>query len=286
MTRVAILIASHISYDGHINLLDKCLLSLLEQSLEPKSIYISISFKYEKYKTDFKNILQKYGRRTNPKIIFKISKEQRYQMEHFHNIVFNIDINDYDMLMFCDDDDTYHYHRVSRFVSAFNNGKDTFTENFGGVKECQKKENNVTIIQNAEYWCYGVLPSVIVEFFNFFEGEYYRLLQHKFGDLYFRRYLSRNSKYSNYIGIKQEYYDFPLYNYNKNLNSICGLRERYMAEHDMVPTYEIVMDSILSRVLDCNTESDFDDIMEKSKLNYVDTCNFKYIYNVCKLLCK
>ena len=104
MTKVAILIPSHIGYEGQIDLLDKCISSLLEQILKPNSIYISVSFENDIYKTSFKSILQKYGRTTNPKINFKISKEKMHQMEHLHNIVSNIDVNEYDMLMFCDDD--------------------------------------------------------------------------------------------------------------------------------------------------------------------------------------
>lgn len=44
MTKVAILIPCHISFEGQIDLLDKCISSLLEQLLKPKSIYISLSF--------------------------------------------------------------------------------------------------------------------------------------------------------------------------------------------------------------------------------------------------
>ena len=91
MTRVAILIPCHISYEGQLGLLDKCITSLLEQIKLPKSIYISISFDNDIFKNDFKNILQKYGRITTPKITFKISKEKKHQMEHLHNISSNID---------------------------------------------------------------------------------------------------------------------------------------------------------------------------------------------------
>ena len=76
MAKVAILIPSHISYEGQIDLLDKCILSLIEQILKPKSIYISISFENDTYKTDFKSILHKYGRTTNPRLILKFQKKK------------------------------------------------------------------------------------------------------------------------------------------------------------------------------------------------------------------
>ena len=166
--KVAILIPSHISYEGQIDLLDKCILSLIEQILKPKSIYISISFENDTYKTDFKSILHKYGRTTNPKINFKISKEKKYQMEHLHNISSNIDVNDYDMLMFCDDDDTYHNDRVAAFINAFNYGKhNSVTGNFGGVREHIKLINdnyndNDLILDTPEYWCYGTSSLVLL----------------------------------------------------------------------------------------------------------------------------
>jgi hypothetical protein len=40
-------------------------------------------------------------------------------MEHLHNISSNID-NNYDMFMFCDDDDTYHIKRVETLLMRLN----------------------------------------------------------------------------------------------------------------------------------------------------------------------
>ena len=282
MTKVAILIPSHINYEGQIDLLDNCISSLLEQKSKPKSIYISISFENDTYKTDFKSILQKYGRTTNPKINFKISKEKKYQMEHLHNISSNIDVNDYDMLMFCDDDDTYRNVRIAEFVVAFNYGKDMVSENFGGVREYINYD--VTPSQDIpEYWCYGIDPSVIVEFFSFFKDANYRLLQNNFGDMYFRNYLRRNKKYSNWIGVKPPV-DSTLYNYNiNNPNSICGQIERgcLVDEEDL---------SLTLLVLDCWSDSEFVNIIQKSKklynIDYKKKTVLTYIYRFCKKLYK
>ena len=41
-----------------------------------------------------------------------------------------------------------------------------------------------------DFWCYGIIPIVILEFFN-------NLLHHKFGYMYFRYFLRYNQKYKN-----------------------------------------------------------------------------------------
>lgn len=280
MTKVAILIPSHISYKGQIELLDNCMSSLLEQKLKPKSIYISISFENDTYKTDFKSILQKYGKTTNPKINFKISKEKKFQMEHLHNIYSNNDVNDYDMLMFCDDDDTYQHHRILEFVIAFNYGKDNISENFGGVRECINYD--MTPAKDIpEYWCYGIDPRVIVEFFSFFKGVNYRLLQNKFGDMYFRNYLRENKKYSEWVGVRPPV-DSTLYNYNiNNPNSICGKIERGIGNEKW---------NLLLMVLDCRSDSEFDNFIQQNKKLYNIDNETKtyliYIYHFCKILYK
>ena len=285
MTKVAILIPCHIRYEGQIDLLDKCISSLLEQIMKPKSIYISISFENDIYKMGFKNILQKYVKTTNPKINFKISKEKKHQMEHLHNIVSNIDVNDYDMLMFCDDDDTYHIERIYTFVSAFNYGKEnSITGKYGGVREHielnDNYNNNDLIGTIPEYWCYGIVPSAIIEFFSFFKGANYMLLQHKFGDMYFRHYLRKNSAYFEWTGIIDRDSGYTLYNYNiKNPNSICGKIEGGIGN---------IYDNLLLKVLDCRSENHFNDIIKQNKKLYNIDDNLKqvfiHIYDFCKIL--
>jgi hypothetical protein len=283
MTRVAILIPCHISYEGQLGLLDKCITSLLEQIKLPKSIYISISFDNDIFKNDFKNILQKYGRITTPKITFKISKEKKHQMEHLHNISSNIDDNDYDMLMFCDDDDTYHIERVASFVTAFNYGKDNCAEKFGGVREHINLTNdNDPSLEIPEYWCYGIVPNAIIDFFSFFDDKHYMLLQHKFGDLYFRHYLRKNSKYYEWVDIVDKKIGFTLYNYNiKNPNSICGKIDRGIGN-----IYDNLYNNLLTKVLDCRSDSNFDNIMKKNKIYDEMKYPFKFIYDFCKILYK
>jgi hypothetical protein len=275
MTRVAVLIPCHIHYEGQIDLLDKCIKSLLEQTKLPESIYISVSFYNEIYKKDFvNNILQKYGKITMPKITFKFSKEQKYQMEHLHNISSNID-NNYDMFMFCDDDDTYHIQRIEKFVKGFEYGKDNNVEKFGGIREYFKSDNDPSL-ETPEYWAYGIVPNAITDFFTFFNGEHYKLLQHKFGDMYFRHYLRKNKKYLKWIQLVDDG-TYRLYKYNiNNPNSICGKIEQGIGN---------IYDNVLLKILDCRTDSNFNNIINKISEKKMKVI-FKYIYEFCKSLYK
>lgn len=282
MTRVAILIPSHVRYKGQIPLLDNCISSLLEQTLKPNNIYISISFENGTYKTDFERILQKYGSIQTPYIHFEISKEKKHQMEHLHNI--SSYINDYDILMFCDDDDTYHHERVARFVRAFNAGKGF--ENFGGVREYTSINDYQLSSETPEYWCYGIVPTLIRDFFNFFNGKHYTLLQHKFGDMYFKQYLCKNSKYNAWVGIVDAKIGFPLYNYNiNNPHSICG-----KIELDKRLGIINFYDNLLLKTIVCKSDSNFDDIINAYKdiynINKNTIDSMKTVYDVCKLLYK
>jgi hypothetical protein len=283
MTRVAILIPSHIRYNGQISLLDNCITSLLGQTLKPKSIYISISFENNTYKTDFERILQKYGSINETYIHFEISKEKKHQMEHLHTI--SSYVNDYDILMFCDDDDTYHTERVARFVRAFSAGKGF--ENFGGVREYTELINDYQSgSKTPEYWCYGIVPSLIRDFFYFFKGKHYTLLQHKFGDMYFKQYLCKNSKYNAWVGIIDAKFGFPLYNYNiNNPHSICGKIE-LGKKLGIINFY----DNLLLKTILCKSDSDFDNIINAYKdiynINKNTIDSMKTTYDVCKLLYK
>lgn len=217
MTRVAIGVPCHIHYEGQINLLDNCLNSLIEQTKLPEGIYISASFEDERYKKDFgNNIIRKYAKITEPKFYFLLFNEQKYQMEHLSTISSKIKDN-YDMLMFCDDDDTYDRKRVELFVHAFVKYKSC--EKFGGVRECYSKDPKS---EAPEYWNYGIRPDVMKDFFRHFtDDRHYRLLKHKFGDMYFRYYLRKTKKYLNWCLIQVE---VSLYKYNvNNPNSICGI---------------------------------------------------------------
>jgi len=214
---ICILIASHFHYDNQYTYLFNCLFSLLNQEnviIKP-TIYVSISFEKEEYKNDFYNKI--YNSPLFDSIIFIISDKQKYQMEHFY--ILTTYIKDYDLVLFCDDDDTYVPIRVSIISHIYNLGLEKF-KNINGIREV----NDDNILDSPEYWCYGVKPSVLINFFNIFKDDM-DLLQNIFGDMFLRGYFKNNNKWTNFCILNSPE---KLYLYNTdNSNSICSTRTDY-----------------------------------------------------------
>ena len=262
MSNIAVLIPSHINYKGQTELLDKCIVSLLEQTVIP-DIYISISFDNDYFKNDFKtNILRKYFK--EPNIRFIISNEQKFQMEHLYILSNKIPyIKKYDLYMFSDDDDTYHSRRVDNFSYAFEKGKNNI-DNFQGIRENINNDNK----KSPEYWAYGIKPVVIERFFNYFDNEKLKLLKHKLADIYFRNYLWIIN--GNWICIRE-----ILYNYNiNNPNSICGKIGNGN-----------IFDNVILELMYSNNKTDFNNIIKKYNIDSkILIKHSKKIFNLCKLL--
>lgn len=136
MTKVCIFIPSHINYNGQIDLLYSCLESLISQTNIP-DIYISISFGNDTYKKEFtEKILRNFPK---PKYLF--SKQKLFQMEHIYKLTKNY-ANNYELIMFCDDDDTYNKNRVQKIVEAYQYGKKYYLGyKIAGFRECIKIPN-------------------------------------------------------------------------------------------------------------------------------------------------
>ena len=150
--KVCIFIPCHIYYVEQISLLDRCLDSLINQTIIP-DIYVSISLNDE-FKKLFSHILRKYSELVN----FVFSKEQLFQMEHIYKLTyFAMSKFCYDMIMFCDDDDYYHTERVEIFIKSYMNSN-LELKDFGGVKELDPESYD-------EYWCYGLVPKILFDFF-------------------------------------------------------------------------------------------------------------------------
>jgi hypothetical protein len=245
-------------------------------------IYVSISFSNSNYKKEFTDTLIKYG----TTIQFLLSNKQLFQMEHIHKLYKFIKDKEYDLIMFSDDDDTYSKDRVKSFIHAF---EVTKTEEFNkldsnadkniydvynvnkvaGVKEIQKNEDT------PEYWCYGVKPIVLEEFFRRFQGNE-KLIQHKFGDMYFRLFLRKNKSY-NWVGI--DICHHKLYNYNiNNPDSIC--------ESIYNNIEESLLNNILLGTLYCKSDKDFDIMIKGSGISPVLKRKYTKIYHFCKYLFK
>lgn len=193
-----VLIPSHICYTGQINLLLKTLDSLKHQLVD---IFVSISFENDAYKEEF------FTKIDNSFTII-VSKEQKYQMKHLFDLLCYA--NKYDLVFFCDDDDTYDPERIHIFSMIY---EKYVTDTFGGIVEIIDVELN----DAPEYWCYAIRPSLLNDFFDRFKNDL-DLLDYDYGDMYFRNYLRLVDNIT-YCCCK---FDKPLYNHLIHDNSVCA----------------------------------------------------------------
>lgn len=270
MTKVAVLIPSHIYYDNQLKLLDLCISSIINQTKIP-DIYISISFSNKEYQQNFGDLFKKY----RDKVTFKFSRERLYQMEHIYNLYIEVKNKHYDILMFCDDDDAYNVTRVEQFIEAFEDIKGEY-KSISGVKEIVGSKNPE--LEIPEYWSYGIVPDVLGDFFNQFNGNE-KLFKYKFGDMYFRNYLRRNkSKHCVWACIAIPYKEHALYNYNiENPNSICGSLNKNNVN---------VNDQIILRILNCRSDNEIKELMKLRVTPRKMIPYYMHIYGFCKLLYK
>lgn len=184
--KTAVLIPSHINYSDQIERFDRCLNSLCSQTIIP-DIFVSVSFGNDIYKCEFSTLIRKY-----PTVKFKLSAVQKFQMEHLK--ILSVLVTNYDLIMFCDDDDTYLPNRVEIFIDTYREGSVHTDKEFGGVRECTVKEmygfDSMRGSSFPEYWAYGISPKLLIEFFERMRG-YEDLMAHKFADTYLRHYLRR-----------------------------------------------------------------------------------------------
>jgi hypothetical protein len=202
---IAILVPSHIKSLEQIEYLRACLRSLVNQTYTA-DVLVSISFEVP------------YRAHLNfaefPQVRFIVSDSQKYQMEHLY--VLSHHISPYKLIMFCDDDDTYELTRVETFNEYFNE-----TPSIIGIREKSVLSHEV-----AEYWAYGIIPSILADFYDRMSNNM-GLLQHKFADVYFRNFLflTRNKLFVTFTA--------PLYNYTTtNPNSICTVNKRNTSIED------------------------------------------------------
>lgn len=184
-TKVCIFVPSHIRYKGQLELMDTCLTSLVDQS-HKADVFVSISFETKEFQKNFGDIVLK---KFSPVVKFVLSREQKFQMEHI-KILTDRYAEKYDLIMFCDDDDRYRHDRVEIFCMAYEMGQSEASENnktFMGVKEIYD-EGNGHDLMTQEYWCHGLKPQTLLDFFNKNENDC-NLLKHKFADIYFRNYI-------------------------------------------------------------------------------------------------
>jgi hypothetical protein len=212
----AIFICSHIHYEGQLGLLKRCLNSLLNQEEAKSNICVSISVD-PKYKKAFKKKVKgPYKDRVN----FHVQPGQFSQIEHLFELT-KLYGKKHDLVMFCDDDDTYKPNRVAEFVKVYNQiDFDNFSMKniyISGIRDIVEYDNGM-----PEYWSYGVRPQILEEFFQkFVERDVLHYLKNKFADMFLRNFIYMYKRTSGIcFTIK-----LVLYEYNsKNPYGICNTK--------------------------------------------------------------
>eukprot|EP01083_Nonionella_stella_P067826 179677_1 len=220
---IVICVASHIYYPNQLKLLQSCLKSLIGQTKQAEQIIVSISFDNEQYKKSFaRDILKQFS----SKVTFKFASSKLSQMQHIHKL--SKFLQSFDLILFCDDDDTYHCQRTEMFSDQIEQsilGCAAQMKTFAGICESEPniKLNEQSEKPNREFWAYGIPPATLNLFFHRIKG-FEELLEFKCADMYFRTFLSTlNSQFGWMVFTPP----VALYQYNQsNSNSICAKLEK------------------------------------------------------------
>ena len=202
--KIAILVASHLT-KSRIAYIRECFRSLNNQSVKA-DIFASISFESD-LQEKLELIIKDF-----PGINFRIKVKKTSQMNHLRSLT--NEVNKYDLLMFCDDDDTYKAERVEEFVKHLEAG-------FSGVREiCDQVD-----ARNPEFWAYGIKPALIKDFFlRIDEAGLSGELSWECADMYLSWFLSKNQLVSKGISSFRNSKGH-LYNYTKDNEDSITNRE-------------------------------------------------------------
>jgi hypothetical protein len=211
--KVAVFISSHICYQGQLTLLSQALQSVLSQTIIPH-VYISLSFADEM--VEMANAAKRDIK--SPGRAWKVHSKQRFQLQHLEYLT-NMYADQYDMILFLDDDDTYATNRVQVMQYIFSQA----LQHCGHSKPICVREitNDGEHCDMPEYWAYGVQPLILRDFFKEIrERQLLEYIWNKMGDMVLRSYL--RFKDIPFVGIPQQ-----LYLYNKsNPFGVCNSQRR------------------------------------------------------------
>lgn len=101
-----VLIASHLVSPERLETLGLAIESLNLQTVKPDKIYISCYIEG--------NLILNFD---NTEIFY--SETKKSQFEHYQFLFENVKFNDYDVIMFCDDDDLYRPKRIEKIKDYF-----------------------------------------------------------------------------------------------------------------------------------------------------------------------
>lgn len=204
--RTAVFVPSHITYDSQLGYLNECIHSLLNQTMKV-DVYISISCA-PKYENEVRLLQIKYK---TSHVKFLIRDKQTSQMNHIRILTKKFADN-HDLILFCDDDDTYEPKRVERF-NAIND------------LIMNESRDGIVLVENFkinEFWNYALLPKQLHDFFRKFQSPVHNnYLNGLFGDMIFRAFLTHRHG-AQRMQIQFDPKPDRLYNHRKHNESITG----------------------------------------------------------------
>lgn len=221
MTRICIIVASHISISIRVKYLCECLNSLINQTIVIP-IFLSISFENALVYQIFQKTMTLNNLLENTNIVVFYQDKQTSQFRHIFQ-VFEIIKNDYDYIMFCDDDDTYENIRVQAFVEALidaiNGMKNHIGKQLVGIYERKNNESHTNAY--TEFWNYCIDVKYIQQFITIINnGGFNKHIDNNYFDMMFGSYL-RFLDNTHVFGSL----NYKLYNYNKYDNSLLGITQ-------------------------------------------------------------
>jgi glycosyltransferase involved in cell wall biosynthesis len=184
--RVCVLVPSHLRYDGQAARLERCIESLVAQTAKA-DIYLSISWApNQRGAKVVAHLREKFGQCG---LTIKTHDRQHFQLEHIETLM--SDAAKYDLVMFCDDDDTYAPTRVALFANTFELSQRAEYKD-SGVFALYEVDANIALDANSsaigEYWRYGLPPHILQEFYTRM-GRHKPLLNYRFCDVLLRMFL-------------------------------------------------------------------------------------------------
>lgn len=247
MTRICIIVASHISISVRIKYLCECLNSLLDQTIIIP-IYLSISFENELVFKIFQKTMVLNKLLDNSNITVCYREKQTSQFRHIFQ-VFETIKKDYDYIMFCDDDDTYTDNRVQVFIDGINDSinamKNHINKKLVGIYE--RKDNESHTKAYTEFWSYCIDSKYIQQFITIInDGGYNKHIDHNYFDMMFGSYL-RFLDNTHVFGSL----NYKMYNYNKYDNSILGIIQTNNLLHKKI-TYRDDINNQFESLKICN----------------------------------
>lgn len=235
--KVGVIVPCHIKYNLQFTYLVKCLLSLQNQK-HKAIIVVGISFANKEEYLFFKDVVFPIFKN---KVIFIVQKKQTYQMIHIYHCLQKL--RKCDLIMFCDDDDYFIPNRVETFVNLKQENTNSKI-----IREIIPGHN-----EESEYWCYGLEPCVLDNFYERSKTNMH-FLRHKFGDMYLRNFLLFTQNYGDILTFTAK---TPLYVYNtENENSIIRTikRKKEDFEKNGVVDYEELIDQYILTIINNDTK--------------------------------